>query len=71
MSVIVSSTPNPSITSLTATGVVSMLSASPLSICPHDFIDIDPVCCPRYVLKHDLKQLKLIGEGAILFTAKL
>jgi hypothetical protein len=37
----------PSIASLTATGVVSMLSASPLSICPHDFIDIDPVCCPR------------------------
>lgn len=41
-----SPTSSPSITGLTATGVISMLSASPLSICPRDFVDIDPVCCP-------------------------
>lgn len=39
-------TPTSNTTSLTATGVISMLSASPLSICPHDFTDISPVCCP-------------------------
>jgi hypothetical protein len=39
--------PTPNITSPAVTGVVSMLSASPLSICPHDFVDLDPVCCPR------------------------
>ena len=39
-------TSTPSTTGLTATGVISMLSASPLSICPSDFVDIDPVCCP-------------------------
>jgi hypothetical protein len=39
--------PASSITSPAATGVVPMLSASPLSVCPHDFVDLDPVCCPR------------------------
>jgi hypothetical protein len=39
-------TPTSNIGSLTATGVISMLSASPLSICPQDFTDIEPVCCP-------------------------
>jgi hypothetical protein len=29
-----------------ATNVVSLLNLAPLDICPKDFIDIDPVCCP-------------------------
>lgn len=28
------------------TGVVSLYSAHPLTVCPKDFTDIDPVCCP-------------------------
>jgi hypothetical protein len=43
----VSSAPASSSAGLAATGIISRLSASPLSICPHDFVDIDPVCCPR------------------------
>ncbi|OAL36393.1 hypothetical protein AYO20_04289 [Fonsecaea nubica] len=34
-------TPSP-----TPTGIVSMLSNAPLTICPSDMVDIDPVCCP-------------------------
>lgn len=34
-------TPSP-----TPTGVVSLLSQAPLSVCPSDMIDLDPVCCP-------------------------
>ncbi|KIW10396.1 hypothetical protein PV08_11358 [Exophiala spinifera] len=34
-------TPSP-----TPTGVVSMLSAAPLTVCPSDMVDLDPVCCP-------------------------
>ncbi|KIX99785.1 uncharacterized protein Z520_04421 [Fonsecaea multimorphosa CBS 102226] len=34
-------TPSP-----TPTGVVSMLSNAPLTVCPSDMVDIDPVCCP-------------------------
>lgn len=28
------------------TGVVSLLSQAPLSVCPSDMVDLDPVCCP-------------------------
>ncbi|KAJ9610792.1 hypothetical protein H2200_005569 [Cladophialophora chaetospira] len=28
------------------TGVMSMLSEAPLTVCPSDMIDVDPVCCP-------------------------
>ncbi|KAK5269692.1 hypothetical protein LTR99_007128 [Exophiala xenobiotica] len=34
-------TPSP-----TPTGVVSMLSKAPLTVCPSDMVDLDPVCCP-------------------------
>ncbi|OAP56389.1 hypothetical protein AYL99_09568 [Fonsecaea erecta] len=34
-------TPSP-----TPTGIISMLSNAPLTICPSDMVDIDPVCCP-------------------------
>jgi hypothetical protein len=30
----------------TATGIVSKLNASPLSICPQDYVNLSPVCCP-------------------------
>ncbi|KIW93858.1 uncharacterized protein Z519_05173 [Cladophialophora bantiana CBS 173.52] len=34
-------TPSP-----TPTGIISMLSNAPLTVCPSDMVDIDPVCCP-------------------------
>lgn len=30
--------------SLTPTGVIASLSQAPLSVCPSDMVDIDPVC---------------------------
>jgi len=33
-------------TEATATGIVSKLNASPLSMCPQDFVNLSPVCCP-------------------------
>ncbi|KAK5064828.1 hypothetical protein LTR84_000662 [Exophiala bonariae] len=35
-----------STTSPTAQGVISMLSKYPLTVCPSDMVDLDPVCCP-------------------------
>ncbi|EXJ82783.1 hypothetical protein A1O3_06598 [Capronia epimyces CBS 606.96] len=34
-------TPSP-----TPTGVISLLSKAPLTVCPNDMKDLDPVCCP-------------------------
>lgn len=30
----------------TTLNVVSLLNEAPLTICPSDFVDLDPVCCP-------------------------